>query len=118
MKKETQKRRVRARSNKRITVKKAIVSSKPVRKKSQKSSTRSKRKVLGTPVGLQSGDLQGLSGSAGADSESVSELLAEGNALEAGVVAGVENAEDTDGNEVQTHEVPGDDVPQEYLDEE
>src|SRR5262245_24649832 len=66
--------------------------------------------------GRQSGDLEGLSTVEGADSESVAELLEEGNALEAGVVAGVEAA-DEDGGEVQTHEVPEEDVPQEYLDE-
>jgi N utilization substance protein A len=64
----------------------------------------------------QSGDLQGLSGSAGADSESVDELLEEGNAFEAEVVDGVENAPDADEGEVRTHEVEEDDVPDEYLD--
>ena len=51
-----------------------------------------------------------------ADSESVDELLEEGNAFEAGVVAGVEEADDTDEREVHTREVPEDDVPDEYLD--
>ena len=51
-----------------------------------------------------------------ADSESVDELLEEGNAFEAGVVAGVQQAEDTDEQEVHTHEVLEDDVPEEYLD--
>jgi len=68
--------------------------------------------------GGQSGDLQGLSSVEGADSESVVELLEEGNAFEAAVVSGVENAEDTDPMEVRTHEVPEDDVPEEYLDRE
>jgi len=68
--------------------------------------------------GGQSGDLQGLSRHASADSESVDELLEEGNALEAEVVQGVENAPDADQGEVRTHEVPEDDVPQEYLDKE
>jgi hypothetical protein len=67
--------------------------------------------------GVQSGDLQGLSNEERADSESVDELLEEGNAFEADVVAGVENADDTDVKEVRTHEVPEDDVPGEYLDE-
>ena len=67
--------------------------------------------------GGQSGDVQGLSGFAGADSESVDELLEEGNAFEADVVSGVERAGDTDEEEVHTHEVPEDDVPGEYLDE-
>jgi hypothetical protein len=66
----------------------------------------------------QSGDLQGLSGVEGADSESVDELLEEGNAFEADVVAGVENAGDADEKEVRTHEIPEDDVPGEYLDKE
>jgi hypothetical protein len=67
--------------------------------------------------GVQSGDLQGLSNEERADSESVDELLEEGNAFEADVVAGVENADDADVKEVRTHEVPEDDVPGEYLDE-
>ena len=71
----------------------------------------------GPGSGGQSGDLQGLSNSAGADSESVDELLEEGNAFEAEVVAGVENAPDTDRGEVRTREIPEDDVPEEYLDE-
>ena len=66
----------------------------------------------------QSGDLQGLSDVEAADSESVDELVEEGNAFEADVVAGVENAGDADEKEVRTHEVPEDDVPGEYLDEE
>ena len=64
----------------------------------------------------QSGDLQGLSNVEGADSESVDELIEEGNAFEADVVAGVEDAGDADEKEVHTHEVPEDDVPGEYLD--
>ncbi|MGA7560158.1 MAG: hypothetical protein WCF61_07490 [Terriglobales bacterium] len=64
----------------------------------------------------QSGDLQGLRDDERADSESVGELLEEGNAFEAGVVGGVERAEDDKKREVHTHEVPEDDVPEEYLD--
>jgi hypothetical protein len=66
----------------------------------------------------QSGDLQGLSNVEAADSESVEELIEEGNAFEADVVAGVERAGGTRVQEVRTHEVPEDDVPGEYLDEE
>ena len=66
--------------------------------------------------GGQSGDLQGLSDIERADSESVDELLEEGNAFEAEAVAGVEHVEDDEAREVHTHEVPEDDVPQEYLD--
>jgi hypothetical protein len=66
--------------------------------------------------GGQSGDLQGLSSLEGADSESVDELLEEGNAFEAEVVKGVQDAGDADEGEVHTHEVPQDDVPGEYRD--
>jgi hypothetical protein len=67
--------------------------------------------------GGESGDLQGLSNVESADSESVDELLEEGNAFEADAVKGVEDAGDFDEREVHTHEVPEDDVPQQYLDE-
>ena len=70
---------------------------------------------LGARAGGQSGDLQGLSNAEGADSESVDELLEEGNAFEAEVVKGVQDAGD-DAGEVRTHEVPQDDVPREYDD--
>lgn len=72
---------------------------------------------LGAGVAGQSGDLQGLSGRERADSESVDELLEEGNAFEAEVVKGVEDAGDADEGEVVTHEVPEDDIPGEYRDE-
>jgi hypothetical protein len=78
--------------------------------------------VTFAPVGLgarsagQSGDLQGLSNTGRANSESVDELLEEGNSFEAEVVKGVEDAGDADQGEVHTHEVPEDDVPGEYLD--
>ena len=68
--------------------------------------------------GGQSGDLQGLSDVESADSESVDELIEEGNAFEAGVVSGVEDAGKRGVREVRTREVPEDDVPGEYLDEE
>jgi hypothetical protein len=61
--------------------------------------------------------LEGLSRKPVADSESVDELVEEGNAFEAGAVAGVEEADNADEKEVHTHEVPEDDVPEEYLDE-
>src|SRR6516162_3272143 len=71
---------------------------------------------LGARPGEQSGDLQGLSNVQRADSESVDELLEQGNAFEAEVVKGVEDAGDTDEGEVRTHEVPPqDDVPGENL---
>lgn len=66
--------------------------------------------------GIQSGDMEGLSMLEDVDSESVEELLEEGQAFEAGVISGVEEAEARPGP-VRTREVPVDDVPQEYLDE-
>ena len=64
--------------------------------------------------GELSGDLQGLSTVEDADSESVAELLEEGNAFEADVVKGVEDAPNADEGPVRTHEVPEDDIPDEY----
>ena len=72
------------------------------------------REGLRARSGGQSGDLQGLSNREGADSESVDELIEEGNAFEADIVKGVEDAGDE--GEVHTHEVLEDDVPGEYLD--
>lgn len=66
----------------------------------------------------QSGGLQGISREEDADSESVDELLEEGNTFEAGAVAGVEEADENEEREVHTHEFPEDDVPEEYLDNE
>ena len=65
----------------------------------------------------QSGDLQGLSRRRVADSESVEELVEEGQAREAAAISGVEDALDPDQGEVHTREVPADDVPEEYSDE-
>jgi hypothetical protein len=55
-----------------------------------------------------------LSANATAGSESVKELMEEGQAFEAEVVDGVENAADADEAEVRTKEVPEDDVPRQY----
>jgi N utilization substance protein A len=74
-----------------------------------------KRDDLGPASAGQSGDLQQLSDVADADSESVDELVEEGNAFEAEAVEGVEDAEPPDVSEVKTREVPEDDVPPEYL---
>src|SRR6266508_1630055 len=72
---------------------------------------------LGPEAGGQSGDIEGLSREELADSESVEELIEEGQAFEAGIISGVENAPEADRGEVRTRQVPEDDVPQEYLDE-
>jgi hypothetical protein len=63
----------------------------------------------------QAGDIQQISNLADVDSESVEELVEEGNAFEAEVIQGVEEAKDADVSEVTTREVPEDDVPEEYL---
>jgi hypothetical protein len=63
------------------------------------------------------GDYSGASVVEGADSESPRELLEEGQTFEAGIVEGVQNAPNADQGEVRTREVPEDDVPREYDDE-
>ena len=69
----------------------------------------------GPDSGGQSGDTQGLSDAAEAGSESVEELLEEGQSFEAEAISGVEDAPDPDVAEVHTKQVPEDDVPSEYL---
>ena len=67
---------------------------------------------LGSDAAGQAGDLQGLT------SEEVISLLEEGQSFDAGVVAGIEDAALMDEEEIRTREVPEDDVPLEYLDDE
>jgi hypothetical protein len=76
-----------------------------------------KEKGMGPGSAGQSGDTQGLSDVAEAGPESVEELVEEGQSLEADVMAGVEDADDHDEAEVHTRQVPEDDVPAEYLDQ-
>jgi hypothetical protein len=133
------KRAPKRKASKKLAKKKAAPKKATARKKSLKKATRGKTagasskqtrsrrparsdtafsgEALGPDSGGQSGDLQGLSNVEAADSESVDELIDEGNAFEAGVVSGVEEAGNEDGREVHTREVPEDDVPGEYLDE-
>ena len=72
---------------------------------------------LGPNSAGQSGDTQGLSRDDEGDSESVTELLEEGQYFEASVLSGIENAPPADVAEVRTRQVPEDDVPQEYLEQ-
>jgi hypothetical protein len=72
------------------------------------------RRGMGSEAAGQSGDTEGISSESEADSESVEELLEEGQSFEAEVVSGVENAGNADDGGVRTHEVPEDDVPEEY----
>jgi len=91
---------------------------KETREKSQgRNALAFSRETAGTRSGQQSGDLQGLSDVESVDSESVDELIEEGNAFEAEAMTGVENAGEHSEREVRTHEVPEDDVPGEYLDQ-
>jgi hypothetical protein len=89
----------------------------PVRRRSQtaEADSFSAQEAAARSAG-QAGDLQGLSDVEAADSESADELMEEGNAFEAGIVTGVEDAERETPSEVHTHEVLEDDVPEEYLD--
>jgi hypothetical protein len=75
----------------------------------------SRKQGLGPGSAGQSGDTQGLSDEAEADSESVLELIEEGQSFEAEAISGVEDAPDADAGEVRTKQVPEDDVPSEYL---
>jgi hypothetical protein len=97
--------------------KKAVKRNKAQGKSERSDSVVFEPKGLGARSGGQSGDLQGLSNREGADSESVDELLEEGNAFEAEVVKGIEDVPDADEGEIRTHEIPEDDVPEEYLEE-
>lgn len=74
----------------------------------------STRRGLGAHSAGQAGDTQGLSNVEETDSESVEELVEEGQTYEAGAVAGIEDADASQG-EVRTRQVLEDDVPREYL---
>jgi hypothetical protein len=106
------------------TKKKSAAKKKPVAKKGTRRRaevihpvTPSGRRGLGAESGGQSGDTQGLSRRSYEDSESVEELMEEGQYMEAEAVSGVENAPDADQGEVRTRQVPEDDVPEEYQNE-
>jgi hypothetical protein len=142
-KKPTQKKIAKTAKNKRKQVprKKVSAKTKSVRKKSavkKKSAAKKKpvtrkatrrraeiinpvtptgRRGLGADSGGQSGDTQGLSRRSYDDSESVEELLEEGQYAEAEAVSGVENARDADQGDVRTTQFPEDDVPEEYQNE-
>ena len=74
-------------------------------------------KARSARVGGGAGDYEGISRVESVDSESPEELLEEGNAFEAGIVEGVQNAPNANRGEVRTREVPEDDVPTEYDDQ-
>ena len=79
------------------------------------STVSASERAVGPGSAGQSGDTQGLSDVAEAGSESVQELVEEGQSFEAEAISGVEDAPDPDVAEVHTKQVPEDDVPVEYL---
>jgi hypothetical protein len=93
------------------------MSKKPVEGTQTYDTVSTKPKGVGPGSGGQSGDTQGLSDVAEAGSESVEELVEEGQSFEAEVIAAVEDAPDADEGEVRSKQVPEDDVPSEYLEE-
>ena len=124
------KKTVKRAAPKRLAAKKKSLPKKksPAKKKLAKKATRrraevinpitpSGRRGLGAASGGQSGDTQGLSRRSYDDSESVEELMEEGQYMEAEAVSGVENAPDADQGEVRTRQFPEDDVPEEYQNE-
>ena len=123
----------RSTANKKVQTKAAIKAQASKKKKANKAKSRPTRRKqrdrsnpaelvsyaqrgLGARSAGQSGDTQGLAGGADVDSESVEELLEEGQSFEAEVVNGVENAPEPDEGEVRTRQVKEDDVPEEYRD--
>lgn len=78
------------------------------------STVSAEEKRMGPDSAGQSGDNQGLSDVAESGPESVEELADEGQSLEAAAISGVEDAPDADVSEVHTKQVPEDDVPSEY----
>ena len=111
-------------AKKRSAAKKTAAKKRPVAKKATRRRaevinpvTPTGRRGLGAASGGQSGDTQGLSRKSYDDSESVEELMEEGQYMEAEAVSGVENAPDADQGEVRTRQFPEDDVPEEYQNE-
>jgi hypothetical protein len=108
----------------RLIAKKKTAKKKPAARKSRRGRetvvnpiTPRGRRGLGAASGGQSGDTQGLSRRSYDDSESVEELMEEGQYMEAEAVSGVENAPDADQGGVRTRQFPEEDVPEEYQNE-
>jgi hypothetical protein len=83
-----------------------------MRKRKNEDRLQSAEVDLGAGSAGQSGDLQGL------PSDEATKLLEEGQSFDAGVVSGIENAPPADEGAIKTRQVPEDDVPLEYLDDE
>jgi hypothetical protein len=114
--KKSTKKKVQKRKTSSATAKRKTGASVSSEKEIQRELRNKQRIAAAGASGRYAGDLQSLSRAEEADSESVDELVEEGNVFEAGAVAGVEEADSEDEREVHTHEVPEDDVPEEYLD--
>jgi hypothetical protein len=129
-KKSTTKKKAAKKSTKPALKKKAVKSKKPAPAKKPAPKKAARRKAAprspgrpssspnealpmikgpGAGSGGQSGDIEGLSDVESADSESVEELVEEGQDYEAELVSAVENAPDPDEGELST-EVPEDDL--------
>ena len=81
------------------------------------SKNKSRPKGVGPASGDHAGDDQGLPDIPEADSESVKELVDEGQSFEASAVDGVEETPEPGASEVRTRQVSEDDVPPEYLEQ-
>ncbi len=75
------------------------------------------QKGLDPNSGGQSGDTQGISDKTESSSESIEELIEEGQFTEAGILEGIEDAADGDPKPLRPKQFPVDDLPLEYQDE-
>ena len=108
-------RKKKAAAKRRTTPRRQVGRSRPAEMGSQNVETvQMKPRALRARAGAGGGDFGGVSTVESVDSESADELLEEGQAFEAGIVSGVEDAPDADQGPVKTREVPEDDVPEEY----
>ena len=115
--KSTAKSSTKKTASKRKTSAKRALRERPVARGSQSVETVPvKGRAMRARAGAGGGDFGGVSTVESVDSESADELLEEGQAFEAGVISGVEDAPDADQGPVRTREVPQDDVPEEYDD--
>ena len=75
------------------------------------------QKGLGPDSAGQSGDTQGLSDKTESSSESIEELIEEGQFTEAGILEGIEDSNEGDPTPLRPKQFPEDDIPLEYQDE-
>ena len=81
------------------------------------SKNKNKPKDFGPTSGDHASDDQGLPNIPEADSEGVKELVDEGQPFEGSAVDEVEETSEPEASEVRTRQVPEDDVPPEYLEQ-